>query len=132
MSRIISTAVKVTLAAAVAVGSTALVAAPAHAKSGDQVEARGTCTGGATWKLKAKHDNSAVKYEFEVDTNKVGQVWTVWVSDNGTNVFSGQKTTLAPSGSFSVEKTTADRAGSDLIKAKAVRGTAVCSGSVTV
>ena len=66
------------------------LAAVRHARPGqgsrwrdDRVEARGTCTGGGTWKLKAKHDDGRIEYEFEVDTNKVGQRWTVKASDNG-------------------------------------------------
>jgi hypothetical protein len=52
--------------------------------------------------------------------------------DNGELFFSGQRTTQAPSGSFTVEKRTADRVGSDVIRARAVHGDRVCVGSVTV
>ena len=128
------TAVRLTLAASVAVGSAALAAAPAHASGSDdgRVEASGTCTSGGVWKLKAKHDDGRIEYEFEVDTNKVGQVWNVKVTDNGTAVWSGQRTTLAPSGSFSLERTTVNRSGQDKVAATATRGTASCRGAVAV
>lgn len=108
------------------------MAMPAQAKGSDAITARGTCSNGATWKLKAKHDDTRIEWEFEVDTNRAGRVWTVKVTDNGTTVFSGKRTTLAPSGSFSVERRTADRAGTDVIRASATRGGAVCKGRVSV
>lgn len=108
------------------------MAVPAQAKGSDGVVASGACTSGGTWKLKAKHDDSRIEWEFEVDTNRNGQVWAVKVTDNGSRAFSGKATTIAPSGSFSVERKTADRAGADVIRATATRGTASCSGSVTV
>ncbi len=120
----------------IAAGSLTAFAMPAQAKDhgggDDRVEARGACTGGGHWKLKAKHDDGRIEYEFEVDTNKVGQRWTVKVSDNGHRIFSGHRTTKAPSGSFSLEKTTKNRAGTDVIKAKATRGSKVCSGKVSL
>ena len=67
----------------IAAGSLTAFAMPAQAKDhgggDDRVEARGACTGGGHWKLKAKHDEGRIEYEFEVDTNKVGQRWTVKV-----------------------------------------------------
>lgn len=108
------------------------LAGPAEAKGSDAVTAHGTCSNGATWKLKAKHDDARIQWEFEVDTNRIGRVWSVKVTDNATTVFSGQRTTLAPSGSFSVQRRTSNRAGKDVIRATATRGSAVCSGKVSV
>jgi hypothetical protein len=122
-------AVTATLAA---VAATMAMAVPAQAQGAKAVKAHGTCTSGATWKLKAKHDDARVEWEFEVDTNRNGQAWAVRVTDSGSTVFSGTATTVAPSGSFSVERKTADRAGADVIRASATRGGASCTGSVTV
>lgn len=124
------------MAMATAIALTALavpvtMAAPALAKGSDAVTAQGTCSNGATWKLKAKHDNAVIQWELEVDTNRAGQVWSVKVTDNANTVFSGKRTTLAPSGSFSVGGRTADRAGVDVIRATSTRGTAVCSAKVS-
>lgn len=119
MASTFGTAVRLTVAASVAIGSVALATAPAYAKGGGddgRVEARGVCSGGV-WKLKAKHDDGRIEYEFEVDTNKAGQTWAVKVSDNGSTVWSGSRTTAGPSGSFSLERTTANRSGSDKIVA---------------
>ena len=122
-------AVMTTIAAVVA---TMAMAVPAEAQGSKAVKAHGTCTGGGTWKLKAKHDNALIQWEFEVDTNHVGQVWAVRVTDNGSSVFSGNATTVAPSGSFSIGRRTAEKAGADVIRATATRGTASCSGSVSL
>jgi hypothetical protein len=128
------TAVKLTLAASVAVGSVALAAGPAEAKGGSdaRVQTRGTCTGGGVWKLQAKHDDGRIEYEFQVDTNKAAQVWNVKVTDNGKRVWSGRRTTAAPSGSFALELTTGNRAGKDKIVVTATRGSATCRGSVVL
>jgi hypothetical protein len=118
---------------AVAIATTTIAwASPAAASGGDAVRSSGSCGGAVTWKLKAKHDNGRIEVEFEVDSNRVGQTWKVRLRDNGELFFAGERTTQAPSGSFEVHKRTADRAGSDAIRARAVHGDRVCVGSVTV
>jgi predicted RecA/RadA family phage recombinase len=110
-----------------------LFASPASAKSGDVVR-RGHCSGVSNWKLKAGARDSGLEIEFEVDSNRVGQTWAVQLSDNGTPIFSGQRSTQGPSGSFSVRKVTPNRAGSDTIVGTA-RNTAngeTCQGVLTI
>jgi len=116
----------------VAVAGTVSLAQPAAARGGDDVISRGQCTAGGDWKLKAKHDDGRLEVEFEVDTNRVGQRWKVRMSDNRVRFFAGRRTTQAPSGSFSVERRTRDRAGRDVIRARAVRGGNVCAGRVAL
>jgi hypothetical protein len=120
------------LTTALAIPAVALAAAPAQAKGGGGVQAQGSCGAGVTWKLKAKHDNGRIEVEYEVDSNRVGQVWTVGLTDNNVRVFSGQRRTLAPSGSFTVRVLTADRSGIDVIRSRATFGGRVCSGAVSV
>lgn len=126
-----ATALAASLIAVVAVAS-----APASASSGgdDGVRASGSCSAGAQWKLKAKHDDGRVEWEFEVDSNRSGQTWKVRVRDNGDLVMKGRRVTRPPSGSFSVERKTANRAGPDRIVAVARRvgGGQVCRGRVTL
>lgn len=108
-------------------------ASPASAAGGDRgVSASGTCSAGASWSLKAKHDDGRIQWEFEVDSNRVGQSWAVRVTDNGTQVFKGTRTTMAPSGSFTVSRRTANMAGSDTIVARATHMGQTCSGRVTL
>jgi hypothetical protein len=90
-----------------------LGAAPvAAAKSGDRVFT-GACTGASTWKLKLGNENGRISTELEIDQNRVGRVWTVAITDNGTTIFRGARTTTAPSGSFSVRRITTNRVGTD-------------------
>jgi hypothetical protein len=109
-------------------------AVAAHAQGGSgAVTHSGSCSGSATWKLSAKHDDTGkIEVEWQVDSNKPGQTWTVRLRDNGQLFFSGSRTTVAPSGSFTVHRLTADRAGGDVIRARSVHGAQVCRGSVTV
>lgn len=119
--------------AAVSVSAGVAMSESAAASGGDRaVERSGACTAGATWKLKAKHDDNLIEVEFEVDSNRVGQTWSVRLTDNGVVVFNGSRRTLAPSGSFSVERRIADRAGSDTLVAVASNAATGqrCSGSI--
>jgi hypothetical protein len=124
------------LAASVVIGalaSTVLLAGPASAKGGgDAVRNSGSCAGGGVFELKAKHDDGRIEVEYEVDTNRAGQVWSVRLTDNGVVVFSGTRTTTAPSGSFTIERRIANRAGTDTIRAHAALGSRTCGGVVRV
>lgn len=89
----------------------AIPVGPALAKDGRaEVRTAGQCTGTAMWKLKVKEDDAGVEVEFEVDANVVGQTWDYTVSGPSGVLSSGQRTTTAPSGSFSVELTAAGTA----------------------
>jgi hypothetical protein len=114
-------------------GAAVATAGPASARGGnDAVTAHGQCSAHATWKLKAKADDSQLEVEFEVDSNQAGQDWTVRLTDNGNKFFGGTRTTTGPSGSFSVTKFATNASGSDVIRARAVHNDQVCKGSVTV
>lgn len=101
---------------------------------GGGVQTQGSCTGASDWKLKAKADNGRLEVEFEVDSNKVGQMWNVRLFDNGTRFFAGTRTTMAPSGSFEVRQFTANQAGPDRITARATNPSTgeVCRGALTI
>ncbi len=94
-------------------------AAFASGGGGGGVVKTGSCSASSAWKLKLNMDNGKIEVDYEVDQNKVGDVWNVRLADNGTQFFSGQRTTQAPSGSFEVRKLTANRTGTDRIVAKA-------------
>jgi len=118
-----------TVAASVAVG----VATPAYAKGGggDAVRTSKACSTG-TLSVKAKHDDGRIEVEAELDTNRNGQRWAIRILDNGATAWKGARTTHAPSGSFSVEKRIANKAGTDVIKVRVARGRTVCSARVAV
>jgi hypothetical protein len=112
-------------------GALGVGAAPAHAKDGD-VRRSGTCSAGATWKLKLAPRDGAIETEFEVDSNRDGQTWSVRMTDNGVLVFSGTRTTAPPSGSFTVRKRIPDRAGTDSVVAVAKFNGQTCRGTASV
>jgi hypothetical protein len=118
MSKLRNRTAALGIMSALALGTIAAV--PAYAKDGDvRVERRGACTASSTSKLKVKTDDGRLEVEFEVDSNRVGQRWNVVIKDNGVTVFSGARTTTAPSGSFEVERRIPNRAGTDSIVAAA-------------
>jgi hypothetical protein len=93
-------------------------ALPASAKA-PGVTHSGACSMSSHWKLKVKPDNGRIQAEFEVDSNVNGQTWHVRITDNGTQILSGNKVTHAPSGSFTVRKLATNRAGVDRFRAVA-------------
>lgn len=105
-----------------AVGLALLVPfAPAAQASGGVrgIERTGSCSGSADWKLDVKPDDGALEVEWEVDSNKVGQVWRVRIYDNGDQVVATRRTTQAPSGSFDLQRRIANRTGDDRVVARA-------------
>ena len=108
-------------------------AVPVMARDGDVIRS-GACSGISDWKLKAGHRDGRIEVEFEVDQNRNGREWRVRLTDNGDVFFRGIRTTHAPSGSFTVEDTTRNRAGSDRIVGRAVNLNSgeVCRGVVTL
>ena len=130
MSKIRSTGLAATAAALLLAGGIG-AAAPAHARDGD-VRTSGQCSGSAVWKLKLAPRDGRIETEFQVDSNRNGQVWTVKMTDNGVQVFSGTRTTAAPSGSFTVRKTIADRAGTDKVVSTATFNGQTCRGTASL
>jgi hypothetical protein len=126
-------------AAAMTVGLAApplVASAPAFASGGNGgghgVSSSGACTNGGHFKLKAKHDDGKIEMEYEVDTNHAGQVWAVRITDNGAVVVKRHATTAGRSGSFTIRKRIADRAGQDKIRAHATFRNHTCRGAVTL
>lgn len=118
---------------AVALGPLAGLGVAAHASDGDyRVQRTGSCSGSADWKLKAKQDDGRIEVEFEVDSNRNGQRWNVRLLRDGSLVWSGTRTTLAPSGSFDVERRISNSRGDDVIVGRAVHPATgqVCRGRV--
>ena len=133
MKQLIRRAVYGTLATGI-LATGMLATAPAiAAKSGDVIRT-GSCSASSDWKLKVKPDNGRLEVEFEVDSNRNGQVWNVVLKHNGSAFFTGHRTTQAPSGSFSVTKFTSNATGTDTIVGKATNPNTgeVCKGTASV
>lgn len=107
-------------------------ATPAFASGGRGVSASGACTNGGHFKLKAKHDDRAIELEYQVDSNRAGQVWKVRITDHGAVAVSRHATTMGPSGSFTIRKVIANRPGPDKIHARATFKNHTCGGTVTL
>jgi hypothetical protein len=119
---------------AVALATTALVlpAASAHANDADVIK-RGSCSGTADWKLKASPENGRIEVEGEVDANRVGQSWNWRILHNGSLSAKGSKTTVAPSGSFTVRRVLVNVKGDDRIvfAARNPKSGQTCRGALT-
>jgi hypothetical protein len=110
-----------------------LAAAPTAQAKDEDVIRRGSCSGASTWKLKLSPEDGQIEVEFEVDQNVVGDVWRVRIRHNDELVFSGRRTTKAPSGSFEVRIVEPNLAGTDRFVARArnLSTDEVCRGAAS-
>lgn len=109
------------------------VAGPIAAKSTDSV-VRDNCSGTSSYKLKVGPEDGRLEVEFEVDSNRIGQVWGVTITDNGRTVVRGAARTVAPSGSFTVRAVTPNLPGRDVFVAHARNAATgeICRATLTV
>lgn len=105
--------------AALLTASTVALAAPAHAGDDDR-QRSGSCAGSTNWKIKAGPDDGRMEVEAEIDSNRNRQIWDWSLRHNGRYADSGTSTTRGPSGSFEVERRTANAPGKDTFKFRAV------------
>jgi hypothetical protein len=96
----------------------------------DRVERTGSCSEGARWDLKVKTDDGRLEVEGEVDSNVNGQSWHWKIRHNGEVSARGTKSTVGPSGSFSVERRVVDLQGTDKIAFVARHDGETCRGVV--
>ena len=119
--------------AALSLASLALIVpTTAMAKDGDVIR-RGACSNHSDWKLKLSPENGQIEVEFEVDTPKIGQVWSVRLKQNGVRFFKADRVTKSPSGSFSVRRVRPNTSGPDVFVGKAInyKTGEVCRGTAT-
>jgi hypothetical protein len=127
---------KLTFIAIASLAALLLALAPAAlargGPGGKGIVTQGKCTGSSVWKLKAKADNGRIEAEFEVDQNRIGKRWRVSLVRGGSSVFSGIRTTVAPSGSFTVHRLLAGPGAHIVATAKALQGGESCRGVVSL
>ncbi len=115
-------------------GALALSAAAPAGASEDRVRRRGSCSGGPSeWKLVVRSESATtLRVRYEIEEGAPGQTWQLFISDNGTRVYAGNKVSDS-TGEVRVGRKTADRPGTDLIKATGVNLVTgeSCSGSVS-
>jgi hypothetical protein len=104
--------------------------AGAATASGSQRD--GSCTGHGEWRLEVdRRDADTLRVRFRIENTPAGNVWEIFLSDNGTRFLATTKTANSD-GEVRVSKNTRDRSGTDKVKAYGFsRATGeVCSGSV--
>jgi hypothetical protein len=108
-------------------------AAMAQGGGGARAVKQGPCSASADWKLSVKPDNGRLQVEFEVEHAKPGSTWSVRMTDNGTQFFTGSRTANSQH-KFQVRKLTNNRAGADKVTAQATNDASgqVCKGTVTL
>jgi hypothetical protein len=111
----------------------AVLLAAVPAAAGD-VRKRGDCSGGeGDWDLRVERvDSDTLRVRFKIDDVDAGETWQLFLSDNGTRVYSGTKVANSE-GEVRVRKAIRDRAGADKVAASGVNvndGT-TCQGSVS-
>jgi hypothetical protein len=117
------------LVVAVLLGVTLFVGTAAA--SGSQRE--GSCTGHGDWRLEVdRRDADTLRVRFRIENTPAGNVWEVFLSDNGKRFLATTRTANS-NGEVRVSKNTRDRSGTDKVKAYGYsRATGeVCSGSVS-
>ena len=103
-------------AAAVALGMSAVLSLPAQAASSD---AKGTCSGTSTTKVKADVKKDTIVVKAKVATDVAGELWVYAIADNSVPVATGEETT-GSNGKFKVKAKIANLEGTDTIDFSAI------------
>jgi hypothetical protein len=112
--------------------SLAATAPLAEAGSAD-VTRRGSCSGRGEWKLRVRRETATtIRVRFDIDRLDSGDTWQLFLSDNGTRIFSGSRT-VGSDGEVRAVKVTSNLSGDDRIKGSGVNTSASgsCDGSLT-
>ena len=108
--------------------------APSPAGADDEVRRRGSCSGGpGDWVLRVRReDGGRLRVRFKIDDVAAGQAWQLFLSDDGTRIYSGTKT-ASSSGEVRVSLLTTNRVGTDRIAASGVntKNGTTCEGSLS-
>lgn len=117
-------------AVAAVAAATLLAGSATTASASDERRKEGSCTLHGDWRLEVSHeDRNTLRVRFRIDHTPEGDTWEIFLSDNGTRFFAG---TRKANSDVRVRKLTADRPGTDRIKAYAYsRDTGeICQGSL--
>jgi hypothetical protein len=97
------------------------------------VTRRGACDGQSEWRLRVRQETSTtLRVKYRIEGGASGQTWQLFLSDNGTRIYAGNKVSQS-GGEVQVRRFTTDRSGSDRIAASGVNldtGES-CGGSLT-
>jgi len=119
-------------ATAVLVVLSILLAMPAALGRDDEIRREGSCDLGSEWRLIARRESpTTLRVRYILDTDRPGHTWSVFLSINGSSLFTGTKTTDGD-GYIRITRYPRDRAGDDRIRGSAndhVNGES-CAGSL--
>jgi hypothetical protein len=102
--------------------------------SEEAVRRHGSCSGGpGHWTLRVRRVDGSLRIRFVIDDVAQHQSWQVFMSDNGTRIFSGTRRSTSE-GKVRVRVRTRNRAGTDRIAASGVNAAVgtTCEGSLSV
>jgi hypothetical protein len=102
-------------------GLLVLMLSASSALAGDEVRRRGSCSGGPSeWRLRVEvEDDTSLRVRFDIEGGASGQVWQLFLSDNGERIYAGTKES-GGGGEVRARRLTPDRDGTDRIKATGV------------
>jgi hypothetical protein len=104
------------MAAMAALSLVVLLGATTFAVASDEVRREGACSSGGDWRLEVRQDDAtSLRVRMRIEHTPQGDVWEVFLSDNGRRFFAGTRT-ASSTGEFRVTRFTKDLAGTDKIK----------------
>ena len=119
---------------AFAMASMVVLSAGSQAGADGEVRRRGDCSGGpGDWVLRVRREDAGrLRVRFKIDDVAAGQSWQLFLSDDGTRIYSGTKT-ASSSGEVRVSTLTTNRTGTDRIAASGVntKNGTTCEGSLS-
>jgi hypothetical protein len=99
--------------------------------SGDEVRRSGSCSGKASWEMRAKwDDDDRIELRGHVENARPGQTWAWKIMHNGSVSAQGRKVT--GSGGFEIRRALVDLPGVDhcVFRAERLRTGEVCRGVI--
>jgi hypothetical protein len=98
----------------------------------DDVTRSGSCSGRGDWKLRVRRETATtIRVRFDIEHVQPGDTWQLYLSDNGTRIFSASRVADSE-GELRAVKVTANRSGTDHVKGSGVNVSAggTCDGAL--
>jgi hypothetical protein len=99
---------------------------------GDDVTRSGSCSGRGDWKLRVRRETAtSIRVRFDIEHVRPGDTWQLYLSDNGTRIFSASRVADSE-GELRAVRVTANRSGTDHVRGSGVNVSAggTCDGAL--
>ena len=104
----------------VAVFALLLAATVSPVRAGGAVTRDGSCSGRGEWTLRVRRETSTtIRVRFLIERAEPGDTWQLFLSDNGTRIFSASRVADAD-GELRAVRVTSNRSGTDRVKGSGV------------